>query len=299
MERILRDKVTRNYDFRGGLGRAGFVVAALELERPFLAPLYAFAAIGNPTTLRTVPVYILLVIQHLVRRLKVSRHYGCAVPRTKPRVPFRVDAKAEGQEVRIGGWLPHLVDGKIFKEKSAWFAVDLCATSAPWAFDRKGEPYRRIAALEAMATLLGYMAFVGDAPSGKIARVSAVLPSWTDNRGNSFALNRLTSGKFPLGCLAMELAEQMSKHGTRLTVSWAPRDVNQEADDLSNGLFSGFSPDLRVPMIMEEMKWEVLPSLLRDGEEFYKELATLRLTTTTPAAKKQKKAEALRIRDPW
>ena len=299
MQRLILEKVTRNYDFRGGLGRAGFVVAALELERPFLAPLYAFAAIGAPTALRPIPVYILLVMQHLVRRLKVSRHYGCAVPRTKRATPFRVDAKAEGQEVRVGGWHPHLVEGKIVKHLSRWFAVDLNAENAPWAFDRKGEPYRRIASLEAMATLLGYMAFVGEAPAGKLQRVSAILPSWTDNRGNSFALNRLTSGKFPLGCLAMELAEQMAKHCTRLTVSWAPRDVNQEADDLSNGLFEGFSEELRVPMVMKEVKWELLPDLLRDGEAYYHELAALRAANPPRLAKRQKKEEALRIRDPW
>ena len=74
MSRLIRDKTTRNYDFRGGLGRAGFVVSALELERPFLAPLYSFAAIGSPTAYRTLPVYVLLVLEHLVRRLKLARH---------------------------------------------------------------------------------------------------------------------------------------------------------------------------------------------------------------------------------
>ena len=79
-----------------GLGRAGFVVSALELERPFLAPLYSFASIGSPTAYRTLPVYVLLVLEHLVRRLKLARHYGCAIKRGKPRIPYRVDAKAEG-----------------------------------------------------------------------------------------------------------------------------------------------------------------------------------------------------------
>ena len=92
----------------------------------------------------------------------------------------------------------------------------------------------------------------------------------------------------------------MSKHNTRLSVSWAPRDVNQEADDLSNGKFDGFDPALRVPLDLATITWELLPQLLRDGEVFYTELALVRAAQPQGnASKKQKKEEALRVRDPW
>ena len=98
----------------------------------------------------------------------------------------------------------------------------------------------------------------------------------------------------------MELAERMAKHNTRLSVSWAPRDVNQEADDLSNGNFDGFDPALRVPLDLATVKWEILPQVLRDGAAFYDELAVVRAAQPKGhAAKRQKKEEALRVRDPW
>ena len=63
----------------------------------------------------------------------------------------------------------------------------------------------------------------------------------------------------------MELAELMAKLNTRLSVSWSPRDVNLEADDLSNGKFDGFDPKLRVPFDVKTVKWEILPQLLQGG----------------------------------
>ena len=41
--RLLRDRVVHMQEFQGGLGRTAFVCGALDYDRPFLAPLCAFA----------------------------------------------------------------------------------------------------------------------------------------------------------------------------------------------------------------------------------------------------------------
>ena len=72
-------------------------------------------------------------------------------------IAFRADAKAEGQEVRIGGWE---CLGGASPDTARWFSVDLNRQNAPWAFAR-GEPCRAIAALELFATLMCVMLFGG------------------------------------------------------------------------------------------------------------------------------------------
>ena len=104
----------------------------------------------------------------------------------------------------------------------------------------------------------------------------AELPSWTDNRGNSFALTRLATTKFPLVCLAMELALQMRSRSTRLAVQWAPRELNVEADALTNLEFRGFSADRRIPVRLEELRYHGLPDFLEKGKEFDGEVAEVR-----------------------
>jgi hypothetical protein len=46
----------------------------------------------------------------------------------------------------------------------------------------------------------------------------------------------------------------------------------READALSNFDFGRFDGSLRIPVVLEELKFNVLNGLLRDGEAFYREL---------------------------
>ena len=69
---------------------------------------------------------------------------------------FRLDTKAEGNEVVVGGW--QTTAGGNTKE-AAWFADRLTRATAPWAYG-KGEPFRAIAALELLGTLVSLMVLV-------------------------------------------------------------------------------------------------------------------------------------------
>ena len=239
---LIEAKVVRMCDFRSGLGRFGYAVGALELERPFLGPLYTFASVEcNPGAIRPVPVFVLLILRFLCEQVKENRMYPCARPVAMAGEAFRVDAKAEGMTVQLGGWLPTRdPQGRIDKARSLWYSAVATRSNAPWAFDRDGQPFRLIASLEALALLVGFMVFVPIGDARLAGRTMAELPSWTDNRGNSFALTRLATTKFPLVCLAMELALQMRSRSTRLAVQWAPRELNEEADALTNLEFRGW-----------------------------------------------------------
>ena len=59
--------------------------------------------------------------------------------------------------------------------------------TAPWAFDR-GEAFRAIASLEALAALLAIFAF-SEAQSA-VQEGTLLLCGHTDNRGNKFVLTR-------------------------------------------------------------------------------------------------------------
>ena len=204
-----------------------------------------------------------------------------------------MDAKAEGESIGIGGWLPvRHGSGKISKALSPWFSVELDRSSAPWAY-HKGEPFRAIAALEALGALLGVAAFRQHYP--RCADAVILLLGVGDNRGNRYALSRLQSSRFPLCCVVMELACQLENSGARLSMRWSPRELNTEADQLSNGDTSGFSEDRRINIKMEEMQWVVLNKFMELGCAFAEESKCA--DKEWPRAGKRRKR--LRETDPW
>eukprot|EP00969_Alexandrium_andersonii_P167949 7425044-Alexandrium_andersonii.AAC.1 len=74
----------------------------------------------------------------------------------------------------------------------------------------------------------------------------------------------------------MELAAQMSAANVKLSLSWVPRELNQEADDLSNLKTDAFSEELRVPIDVKAMQWKVLHSAFAKGKQFFSEIRQLR-----------------------
>ena len=124
----------------------------------------------------------------------------------------------------------------------------------------------------------------------------------TDNLGNTFVLTRLMSSKFPLIVILGELAAQLKSRGMVLDLEWAPRDQNEEADALTNGDFSAFSPSKRIEVKVEDMQWLVLNDLLDSADQIYKEVRTMREKGATPVQASEpgaKKRATLRQRDPW
>ena len=68
---------------------------------------------------------------------------------------LRVDAKAEGLTVAVGGWAPVRNDkGETDVSGSPWFSLALAKDNAAWAFV-KGEQARAFSTLELLANTVG------------------------------------------------------------------------------------------------------------------------------------------------
>ena len=87
------------------LRRLGFIFGALIWDRPFLAPLYTFAAVLKPGACVQLPLFLYVILKWLRDRLAGRRHHVCTSRKTMGTL-FRVDAKAEGQFVSIAGGRP-------------------------------------------------------------------------------------------------------------------------------------------------------------------------------------------------
>ena len=217
---------------------------------------------------------------------------------------FRTDAKAEGNDVAIGGWQTSITTDPM---KAKWFAIVLNEENTPWLRAR-GEPFQVIASLELLATLFAVMAFW---PEGKAEGYEVRLTGTglTDNRGNAYVVSRMLTTKFPLCAILMELAEQLERRGSWLKQAWCPREQNIEADALTNGDYHQFHPDNRIILDPRTIKWVILDVMLEAGGSMESELLRLRQEKKAirEKAKDVKKklrkeklaAETPRQKDPW
>jgi hypothetical protein len=210
---------------------------------------------------------------------------------------FRADAKADGDSVGVGGWLCH-PDGT---EHSPWFSLQLTKKTAPWAF-RAGEPFRAIASLELYATLLCAMLLPWN--DGEHDGGVCSLSGMTDNRGNSFAVSKLMTTKFPLCAFLMELTALLATKGTALDLHWLPRDQNVEADELSNGITRRFRPENEVKVVVADLKFLMLEDLLDTGEQLYSLVDNAKkkravLGPMPPRKVRRKPESRLRVTRPW
>ncbi len=287
-------------ELRSALGRFSFVAGALQHLRPFLGPLFAWAAALALGTFSRFPEAVrslLSLIEKEVVRKPMS------VPRRMPEVAkeiFRVDAKAEKDLVMIGGWeIPE--NGETWD--SRWFSMQLTRRNAPWAF-LKGEPFRNISSLELMAVLVAVVFFGGKTEKFKM-RGAMRISGTTDNLGNCYVLQRLLSCKFPLSIVVMELACQLERLGLELDLAWAPRNQNVEADALTNSEYQGFDPGKRILKELEDIKFVLLHELMEEAAEMNEELKMARSSKEAKGDRPEKEERIkkrkgqTRWEDPW
>ena len=172
----------------------------------------------------------------------------------------------------------------------------------PWIFEKDENPALVISTLEALAVLMGLKDFFGDTPLPHRMMVQ-VTPTWIDNRGNGSALNKLMTTRYPASAVVMELAARLKKMALKVTVQWAPRAGNKEADALANGISDGFNPKLERVIPCEDLVWEILPEALKMGRDAENEHQAFKRRGADPGrgAKRmrRKPEERLRVTDPW
>jgi len=124
-----------------------------------------------------------------------------------------------------------------------------------------------------------------------------------DNKGNSFALTRLMTTKYPLCMLVMELAVALEERGLALDAEWSPREWNSEADVITNANVDGFAESRRVPFDLRSHPWRVLGGLLVDGRRFYADAqaarSAARLKPATAGRTQRRRRASLKETDPW
>ena len=65
------------------------------------------------------------------------------------------------------------------------------------------------------------------------------------------------------------MAEHLRQKSLVLSVAWRPRDENEEADALTNQVYSAFDLSRRVPVVWEDIQFYVLPQLTAMAETYF------------------------------
>ena len=95
----------------------------------------------------------------------------------------------------------------------------------------------------------------------------------------------------------MQLAWILHTQDLELRLDWLPRLQNREADALTNGDFSGFSPDLRVEIHPEHLLQAQFQEILAKGSDLYKEVKELRAKRKAGSVKPEVASKKLRGSD--
>ena len=262
--------------------------------RPFLGPVYAWVAQLPQGLVATLPLSICLLLEFIKKEVERAPMTAPKPLMSHVKDVFRIDAKAEGDKICVGGWESFSGD----TQRARWFSVRLDKKSAPWAYV-KGEPFRAIAALELVATLVAVCVF-GPGAAWRECAATAVIAGFTDNAGNTFVVDKMMTTAFPLSIILMELAAQLDALGSVLSLSWVPREQNVPADALTNEEFGGFDPRLRISVDISKLGFRVLPKLMDAAMQLDSEIRMARAQGKAEPAKQAKTCKRpLRLSEPW
>ena len=118
---------------------------------------------------------------------------------------------------------------------------------------------------ELLASLVALGAF-GYFEKGKGPR-HLLLEAGTDNLATEHITKKGASNKFPLAYVQMQLGLKCYLYGLVFKVCWRPREVNVEADDLTNLKFHRFSMSKRCEVEWKKLDWTIMEQLLSFRDE--------------------------------
>ena len=250
------------------LGRLNFVGRLLTWLRPFLAPLFSFNAVLHRGTVARMPAMVHLSLLYIRGELK--RVGGLQTVRQMwlaPRESFRAEAKCEHNRVVLGGWsLQNGLDPKLAR----WFSLAISPSELPMLFRENGESSWASTSAEYLASFAAMAAFGHlDGPKAGVRDcVQVNICGGTDNRSTPAVQKKGLSTKWPLFGFQMCAHSAMNDVNKRLVLNWRPRAENSYADELTNGVFSRFSPHLRVRLTLDQIPLGLLHKLAKAADEF-------------------------------
>ena len=145
----------------------------------------------------------------------------------------------------------------------------------------RNKPVLLISTLEALAVLVSLKLYYGDDLGPNTASVTLVR-TFTDNRGNCSALNKLMSTRFPSSALLTELSVFLKKRKIKVLVEWAPRESNK----------------LEMKVDVAKLRWSLDAG--RQAERPHKMAKERGLLPNRAKKERRKKLEdRLRMKYPW
>ena len=136
LKQALADNCVVLREFSEALGRLGFASQVLTWCKPFLAPLFSWAAVArrrpSPGERLKLPLLVRLSLVYLEEQLtKGERVVSSSLPPEPLGEILRTDAKFEDGKVVLAGW--ELGPTKLFSE-ARWFSLSLTESQVPWLF---------------------------------------------------------------------------------------------------------------------------------------------------------------------
>ena len=156
--------------------------------------------------------------------------------------------------------------------EAPWFSLEIKPEQAPWLFrgERKEATWASTSA-ELLASLVAIRAFEIEKLAGPGQRSHTVLcGGGTDNKAADHLVQKRLSTKIPLMFLLMEYLSYCESVGLRCHLDWRPREVNVEADDLTNQIFDKFEMNNRIHFRWEDLELPILSRLIPFAETFSK-----------------------------
>ena len=137
IQRKKQDGGATGREMRSSLGRLSFVAGALHHVRPLLGPIFAWASMLSSGTFAQFPDAVKILLGYISKQLD-----GCSMEPAKrmeaePTDVFRIDARAEGDKIVVGGWESYMNQDT---SQARWFSIELNRRNAAWAYV-KGDPF--------------------------------------------------------------------------------------------------------------------------------------------------------------
>ena len=239
------------------VGRLVYASQVLVWLKPLMAPLHAWKSTISAGTAALLPQSVSVILLFVADMLKsgFNRTSGRSPLRGRGQV-FRTDAKCEKDRIVLGGWeLGEHSDPM----QARWFALEVRESDAPWLFETSHLPSRSTVS-ELLATLLALEVF--GFLKGRSNPQKIELEAGTDNLATEHIVRKGASNKFPLAYVQMQLGLKCFWNGLVFKLKWRPREVNVEADDLTNFRFDRFSLDRRCRISWRDFDWSMMEKLL-------------------------------------